>query len=1210
MTEQDLLARPAPAPARPRSITGNTIALAAARIAPMLTGFVFWAIAALALPPARLGVGSALVSAVLLVVQLGLLGIGPATVTLLPSRGGPGHGLVTASLVVVTCGVLLVGTGTILITRAAGGPVGRAWDDPAVIATFLTAGLLATIAYQLDHIAVARACSQQALTRSILQGLVQLGSLAAALAAGSRSMLTVLAAVAAGAGASVALGAYQLARTGWRAGRIAPGDARLLVRHGLPNYALLLADRAPGYLLPLIVTTVVSPAAAASWYLVWMLASAVFFVPQSAGYSLQAHLAATAGTRRLLTRTLGLSTALTAAAAAGLVLLGPPVLARLGHGYASGRTLLPIMASGLLVAAVTQLYYGVCRARARLAEATAVAVTGGLIAVVPAAVIASGHGLAGLSLLWLTGQVVAALLAGARLVRLTRTGHLPAAPAPRDRPDTPLTGRLLRRWPTAALRLRRGPAGRVRHPLGVTALLTAGAAALAGGIWSLARTRPDLTGPAGPAPGLHPTFLAALTVAALGVPLVGRWRATATRLRRALVARLRRPAGMATWLSAAVAVLLPGARLVELTRAGQLPAPHAPRSRTDAPSPRRLSGRWVFGARLRRSLTGRLRRPAGVSTLLCVAAGAALAGGVWSLTRTRPDVIGSLGLAPDLHPTYLVALAVAVLGPVLSLRRSRQAGWVLTWQLVVLIVLLHGIDPVIHGTPRLEASYRHLGIASHIASSGELDPTLDAYFSWPGFFSLLAMISGATGAGSLMGVATWAPLGADLLLLPVLATLAHRLAPGWRTAWAGVWLFYLTDWVGQDYLSPQAFALQLGLTVLAVVLVAFPARAGTGGEPGRRRRLLWLVDPAHRPGVDLPAGVRAGLIVGCAGMLAAITAAHQLTPYALALTLLLLAATRRTRLRLLPVLAVLLPVAWLVLVATPYLSGHAGQLFGSVGDVGATANASVTARVAGDPGHRVVVDARLAQTALVWCAAAAGAYRLRRRRLPWLAAAVGAGAPMLMLPAQPYGGELMLRAYLYGLPFAAVLAAAVLAPTGAHRWRRTAAVAGIGLLLAGTTLLTRYGNDAMETFTPAELALATRAQAAPPGSLLIEAVHDTPWRFEHYATFTYRTLLPAHAQATTPTLTCAHVEQLAAPHGAYLLVTDSQQRAARLLGVGPPGAIAEFLTSCGPRHRWTSIAATSGGVLIHIAPAPPRPQALPGHTARDEHHVTAKEDRS
>lgn len=64
-------------PGRELSLGGNAVWLAAARIAPMAAGLLFWALAALAIPADRLGLASAVVSATMLTVQLGMLGVGP-----------------------------------------------------------------------------------------------------------------------------------------------------------------------------------------------------------------------------------------------------------------------------------------------------------------------------------------------------------------------------------------------------------------------------------------------------------------------------------------------------------------------------------------------------------------------------------------------------------------------------------------------------------------------------------------------------------------------------------------------------------------------------------------------------------------------------------------------------------------------------------------------------------------------------------------------------------------------------------------------------------------------------------------------------------------------------------------------------------------------------------------------------------------------------
>ncbi|TAM71144.1 MAG: hypothetical protein EPN48_02775 [Microbacteriaceae bacterium] len=425
------------------SLTGNAAWLAAARVAPMLTGFIFWALAALMLAPAQLGLGSAVVSSSLLTVQLGQLGVGPATLTVLPARPGDNRRLIATGLLTVSVAAAAVAGGLIVVTRVMGQGVGTAWSDPTVMVTFVAAAVLSADAYQLDHIAVAQARADRALVRSIAQGVVQLGALVGWVVMGNRSLTAIIAAVAVGAAASVVLGGYQLWRLGirpdWRRGARL-GEAARLLRIGLPNHALVLADRAPGYLLPIVVAAVLSPAAAASWYIVWMLAAAVFFVPQSAGYSLQAALAAglsapaqpgaaqtvkpgaeADAARDLLRRALRVSLVLTAIAGVVLVLAGPLLLRLLGPAYANAWLLLPLLTPALIACSITQVYYGVCRARGRLAEATGVAVLGGLIAVAPAAlVLTAGDGLIGVCVLWLIAQSVAAAVAGVRLWLLTR----------------------------------------------------------------------------------------------------------------------------------------------------------------------------------------------------------------------------------------------------------------------------------------------------------------------------------------------------------------------------------------------------------------------------------------------------------------------------------------------------------------------------------------------------------------------------------------------------------------------------------------------------------------------------------------------------------------------------------------------------------------------------------------------------------------------
>lgn len=575
---------------------------------------------------------------------------------------------------------------------------------------------------------------------------------------------------------------------------------------------------------------------------------------------------------------------------------------------------------------------------------------------------------------------------------------------------------------------------------------------------------------------------------------------------------------------------------------------------------------------------------------LAAVAAVALILGIWGLASVDPLQFGGSGLILELPPIYFVALALSLAGFVASLSLPRFNATLQTWQVLVTVVLLHGADPIIHGLPRLEASYRHLGIADHIAQSGRLDPTLDAYFNWPGFFDLLGMLAGASGVRDLMAVAAWAPIGVNLILLAPLLALATQLTAHRRQAWAAVWLFYLTSWVGQDYLAPQAYAFILLLVLVACILSTF---TGWAWRTDRNRFSTGLARIVGKLDTAIPQGGLPGpskqdsavLVVVCAVLLVAMTASHQLTPFAVIPLLAAFLLTGRLRLRFLPVLAVVLPVGWLVFAASAYLAGHYDKLFGSFGDIGANAFGSLSSRVSGSDAHMFVVYTRLAEVAVLWILAAVGAVVGWRRGAPWLTAAVGALASLVLIPIQPYGGELLLRIFLFSLPFAVCLAVLPLMsdkPTGPGL-RRGIALFLLGAVLATTTIVSRYGNEVMESFTPNEIALVNHLyETAPAGSVLIEGVRNTPWKFQHYAGYDYRALVPVAPRPDASPLTCDAANKIAARSGAYLIVTESQKHAAELFGATPAGDLQNFVATCGNSPGWVTVFKNEDGVIFHI----------------------------
>src|SRR3954463_7901537 len=85
-----------------------------------------------------------------------------------------------------------------------------------------------------------------------------------------------------------------------------------------------------------------------------------------------------------------------------------------------------------------------------------------------------------------------------------------------------------------------------------------------------------------------------------------------------------------------------------------------------------------------------------------------------------------------LNITFVVALRGDSTGPA---RRP-----VMLWLIVVLVLILFGAAAFVTDVPRGEVAFRHLGIADTLSNSDGIDPSIDAYFNWPGFFALLATV--------------------------------------------------------------------------------------------------------------------------------------------------------------------------------------------------------------------------------------------------------------------------------------------------------------------------------------------------------------------------------------------------------------------------------------------------------------------------------------
>jgi hypothetical protein len=478
------------------------------------------------------------------------------------------------------------------------------------------------------------------------------------------------------------------------------------------------------------------------------------------------------------------------------------------------------------------------------------------------------------------------------------------------------------------------------------------------------------------------------------------------------------------------------------------------------------------------SLTGRIQ-PQLVLPLI------GLAAWIYGVTLLRPSAIGDYGLLANANLFFVLGLAALMAGFVLELARSSPRRWLLTLNLIGLIVAIHATIPIIYGgAPEYAWVYKHLGIISSFTHYGRITDPSNIYDQWPALFAAVAAISSLAHVNAL-SFAGWAPLAFELADALLLFAIFRQLVADRRVAYLAVGLYEgLIAWVGQDYLSPQAFGFLLWLAMAYVILRWL---RGPTPEPGTSGRFARLRTRLVAGATSAPATTRRQRLVALvlvAAIYFVIVAAHQLTPYVIlagvgALTLLDLLRPR-----------------WLVLllgvIAGAYLAPRYGLISSNFG--GLFSGGSPLQNASGSRGtYNAGGEALTAQIVHVLAAAmwllALGAVAARRKTAGRvLIPALLAFSPFLILGAQSYGGEAIYRVYLFSAPWCALLIAGLLLELRVPRrlpirWPLTAVVC-LAALFAGLQGL--YGPVSVNAFTPSELRASQWLYAhAPQGSLLV-----------------------------------------------------------------------------------------------------------------------------
>src|SRR6201996_6848699 len=562
-------------------------------------------------------------------------------------------------------------------------------------------------------------------------------------------------------------------------------------------------------------------------------------------------------------------------------------------------------------------------------------------------------------------------------------------------------------------------------------------------------------------------------------------------------------------------------------------------------------------------------------------AGVALFFGTVGQATPKLDDMSGLGLISIMPRASLAGLGLLALPFVRALGRPRPKPLVLGALVAAIVICLDGVTTVMEPEPRFPTAYWIAGFVEYIYRTGHTSPALSAYFSWPGFFEAVAAIEHLVGSDNLMPVLRYWPVAMDLLALVPMGLIVKRLHATWRAKWLALFIFTVGNWVGQDYFSPQSFMYVLYLFMLALLITYFGKRstadaAESGPDSGRAghrvasrrfvphvpvpafaQRLLDRVKldrplPGDKPAVTASRGARIAAASGIVAIMVFATVGHQLTPFFMVVACVALALIGRCQLRSLPVLLAVIFAAWVSFGAVGFWSGHLGDMFGGLGDLGSNLSTSVSARSTGTSSlHKYVLYSRDGFAAIVLIMAGLGLLRRRRLAIDDRVLVVLTAVPFLGFGLQSYGGEMALRVYLFMLPAACVLAAMLFFPAPVSDWRPWRTLPALAVCVIAATVIffiPRYGNEAFERTPTGEVTAMNYLYAHDSQGIHVlwtseDPVNDVtpqiPWSYQDIEKIDY---LPEKAPLNPVSVKSVVAELRASGPGSYLITSTTQEQ--------------------------------------------------------------------
>lgn len=426
--------------AKGTSLIRNSLLMMATQGANLVLGFVFFLIASKLLTREQVGIGADLIAAVTLCGAIGSVGVGSLLIRELPRSAGERWAqMLTVCSIAGVALTLAAAAVTVVVLPLISPDLARYGRDPLYVAAFVLAAVLHVLGELLDRSFVAQRASALMFARNTLVAVVRVALIAIpAVTALDAFGMAAAWVVAIALSVPYAVLMLRRARPGLRPiARGALGELRRMRHLFAAQQVISLSNMTPQFILPLLVTALVDPRAAALLVAAWRIAGGVLAISPAVSTSLLAEGSHDASTIRTDTRKATVAIlALLVPAVFVLLVAGPYLLGRMGtpdHSYRGAFGLLAILLIAAVPDAITNVFVAVLRIEDRLRLAAAMTSGMAVLIVGLTALLVGPLGIEGAGIAWLIAQTAGCGVVAWDLLRRSG-GRYTASATGSDRP--------------------------------------------------------------------------------------------------------------------------------------------------------------------------------------------------------------------------------------------------------------------------------------------------------------------------------------------------------------------------------------------------------------------------------------------------------------------------------------------------------------------------------------------------------------------------------------------------------------------------------------------------------------------------------------------------------------------------------------------------------------------------------------------------------